>query len=331
MGHFDHQFMLGEESTYGTVAAQTRGFRFSGALAITPQRVESEMLRPGQNVARSDAWHPTPPRVAGQFSFDIFTKGFGVLFKHMLGNVVTTGPSADGAYTHTFTMPSAGLLGKSLTVQEGLPLHPSGTVQAITGSGGKVTDWTIGNSVGNTLALALGMDFQKITKNEVLTAASEPSNLDLFTWAGGSVSLGGSAYCVDEIEISCNNNLDVERDKICTSAAGYKAEPTPAGKIEPTFSIGADFDSMAQYDRAVSLTRAGAVATISAAWTGPNVIGGTTYPSVTVSVPVGRWDEWSAEPDTSGGGIKQAFSGVVRSDGTNSPVTIVYVSADSTP
>lgn len=326
MGLLDHQLMIGEESVYGTAVTPNRTFEFnSEGITEAYGRVESEALRVGQFVSRSDRWTPYFQGAAGSVSMDVLTKGFGVWLKHMLGGVSSSGPSADGAYTHTFTI--ADLWTKSLTLQTNRPFNPSGTAQPFTYSGGKITEWTLSNSVDGNLVLEAGLDFAKGDTATALAAAAYPTNMDNFTWVGGTVTIGGVAYDVTEFAVACNNGMNVDRRAIRNNSD--KKEPT-GGRRELSFSFAADFDSLAQRNRAAAATRAGALAEVKGKWVGPVAIGGTTFPSIEVKIPVGRFDEWSAAaegPDA----ISQSLSGMGMFDGTNSPATVTLVTADTTP
>ncbi len=328
MGMLDHQFMLGEESTYGTPVTPTRTFEYnSESIEESYGRTEGDPLRTGTQVARSDRFTPYFVGAAGSVEFDVLSKGFGVLLKHMLGGIATSGPT-DGCYTHTATM--AELWGKSLTVQVARPLNPSGTVQPFTFEGGKITEWTLSNSVEGNLVLEAGFDFEQVKTDTVLAAAAYPSLMENFTWAGGTVLVGGAdvGFCLNEISIAGNNSLNVDRR--CISNGTDKKEPNTNGRREITFSMSGDFASMAHRARAASLTAAGALAEIKATWLAPTLIGATTRPKLEVTIPAARFDEWSG---TAGGaeGIEQELSGVGRHNGTASPISIAYTTTDTTP
>lgn len=324
MGILDHQLMIGEESTYGVAVTPTRAYEFnSEGIEESFGRVESEALRTGQFVSRSDRWTPYFQGAAGSLQMDVLTKGFGVWLKHMLGGISSGTVGADGEYVHTATM--ADLFGKSLTVQVNRPFNPSGTNQAFTYRGGKVTEWELSNSVEGNLVLDVGMDFQQVATDTALAAAAYPTAMDNFTWAGGEILIGGVQTCVTEFSVSCNNNLDVDRR--CIRQNTDKKEPV-GGRREIAFSISADFESLDQRDRAAADSRAGALAAVVGRWVGPTAIGGTTYPEIEVTVPVGRFDEWSASVEGPEA-ITQELSGIGLFDGTNSPVTIAYTSADA--
>lgn len=326
MGILDHQFMLGVESTYATGVTPTRTYEFnSEGIEESYGRIESEALRVGQSVARSDRWTPYFEGASGSVQMDVMTKGFGIVLSHMLGGIATAAVGPDGEYVHTATL--ADLWGKSLTAQVNRPFNPSGTNQAFTYAGGKVTEWELSNSVEGNLVLELGMDFASVSTATALATAAYPSSMDNFTWAGGEILIGGSQYCVTEFAVSCNNGLDVDRR--CIRMNTDKKEPT-SGKREVTWSLSADFDSLTHRNRAASTTRAGALAAIVGRWVGPVAIGGTTFPEIKVTLPAGRFDEWQAAAEGPEG-ITQELSGVGLYDGTNSAVKIEYTTADTTP
>jgi hypothetical protein len=328
MGVLDHQLMIGEESTYGTPVVVNRTFEYnSEGIEDTFARTEGDPLRKGLQVPRSDRFTPYYAGGAGPIELDVMTKGFGILFKHMLGSIATSGPT-DTAYTHTATLGE--LFGKSLTVQVARPFYPSGTVQAFTFEGGKITEWTLSNSVENNLVLECGLDFEQVKTNTALATAAYPSAMENFTWAGGSILVGGAdvGFCVNEISIAGNNSLNVDRR--CISNGADKKEPAVNGRREITFSLSGDFASNAHRDRAAALTAAGALAEIKAAWIAPTLIGTTTYPKVEVTLGTARFDEWKA---SAGGaeGIQQELTGVARDNGVVQPISIAYTTADTTP
>lgn len=324
MGAMDHQLGFADESTYNTPVTVSRFFEYeSEGIEETYGRTEGDPLRVGSGVVRSDRSTPYFSGAAGPIQLAVMTKGFGYFLKHMLGGTATSGPAETTVYTHVGTEGS--LYGKSFTCQVNRPFHPSGTNQALTYAGGKITEWGLSNSVDGNLLLDLTTDFASVLTDTALASASYPTGMENFTWAGGVVSIGGSAYDITEFGFTWNNGLDVARRQI--RGETDKKQPT-SGRREGSFTIKADFDSLTQRNRAAATVRADTHAAISATWTGPTLLGTTLYPIVTVSIPAARFDTWSAP--TAAEGISQELSGVVRYDGTNSPVTIAVKNADST-
>jgi hypothetical protein len=91
-----------------------------------------------------------------------------------------------------------------------------------------------------------------------------------------------------------------------------------------------DFIDLTHYNRFVSATAAGALAQVIGTWTGPVLGGATTYPSLAVTLPTARFD--GDTPNVAGPGpLSINLKGRGLYDGTNSPVTLAYVTADTTP
>lgn len=326
MGLMDHQLGVKDEVSYNTALTVDRFFEYdSESITDDFRRTEGDPLRTGgEGVIRSDRSTPYYGGASGSVNMAVLTKGFGWWLKHMLGTSGTTGPAETTVYTHTGTLGS--LQGDSFTLQLNRPFNPSGTNQAFTFSGGKVTNWTLSNSVEENLMLELGLDFASGTTGTALAMAAYPTGMENFTWAGGVVSIGGSSVDVTEFSVSVDNGMDVDRRQIRANTA--KKEPT-TGRREVTFSLSADFESLAQRNRAAATTRAGTLAAISAVWTGPTLLGSTLYPIVQVDIPAARFDEWTGAVEGPEA-ITQTLSGVGRWDGTNSAITVTLKNADTT-
>lgn len=324
MAQLDHQLMLVDEVTYGTAVVTTRTFEFNTeGIEEQEGRTVGKPMRTGW-VERNDRFTPWYAGAAGPVQLDVLTKGFGILLKHMLGQVSTTGPSETTVYTHTATM--ADLLGKSMTLQINRPLHPTGTSQAFTFRGTKVTEWTLSNSVDGNLVLDLGLDAQISDSAIALAAAAYPTGMEPLSWAGGVITIGGTPFDVTEFSLKGNNNLAVDRRFIRGNTD--KKEPT-GGRRTVEFSLSADFDSMTQRNRAHATTRAAALAAVTAKWSGPTLLGSTIFPNLLVTLPAVRFDKWKAAV-ADDNGITQELSGTITFDGSASPVTMAYQSADTT-
>ena len=326
MGAMDFQCGFGDETVYGTAPAMSRFFEYDKeSIHATAGRTEGDPLRVGSGYARSDRFTPYIEGAAGSLDMAVTTKGFGFFLKHMLGTVTTTGPAEVVAYTHTGTEGS--LLGRSLSMQLNRPFNPSGTNQPFLYRGGKITDWTLSNSVDGNLLLSLGLDFMQVDTATALATATYPTGMDNFTWAGGAITVGGTAFDLTEFSLKNTSGLAVDRRQI--RANTDKKEPT-ASRREGSFSLKADFDTMAQRNRVVASTRAGALATLTAVWNGPTLLGTTLFPQVAVTVPAARFDEWKGSTESSDA-ISQELSGVVRYDAASSPITIAIRTADTAP
>lgn len=329
MTALDQAIVVKNESAYGTavsLSSGARAFEFNNeSIADQFMRTEGDPLRVGTFYQRDDRFTPFYGGAAGSIELDVMTKGFGFWLKHMLGAVNTTGPT-DSRYTHAGT--TADLYGTSFTCQVQRPFHPSGTAQAFTFEGGKVTEWELANSVDGNLVCTLGTDFEQVSTGTSLQDATSlyPTGMENLTWAGGVITIGGASTPVDEISIKGNNNLNVERRKI--SGSTDKKEPT-GGRRDGSFSLVADFDSLTLRNKAASATASGAMAEIVATWTGPTLLGTSAYPQLVVTIQ-GRFDEFTAANEGPEG-ISQQISGAFRYSVANSKaITIDYKSADAT-
>lgn len=326
MGALDQQVGIIDEVTYGTPPVVTKFFEFNQeGISETEGRTEGDPLRVGTFTKRSDRFTPYFSGAAGSVQMDVMTKGFAYWLKHMLGTTVTTGPAETTVYTHTGTM--SDLITKSFAFQVARPFHPAGTVQAFTYSGGKVTKWQLSNSVDGNLVADLDLDFQTVSTAVGLATASYPSGMENFTWAGGAVTVAGASFDITEVSVSGDNGLDVGRRQI--RANTLKKEPT-GGRREVTWSMKADFQDLTQRTIVHAATAAGALAQIVCTWNGPTLLGSTLFPKLVLTIPAARFDVWKAANDKPQG-LDQELSGVGLYNGTLSPVTIAYSSADITP
>lgn len=327
MAALDHQLGIVDEVTYGTLVTPTKFFEYNTeAISEAEGRTEGDPLRSATFAQRNDRFTPWFSGAAGNVQLDVMTKGFGYLLKHMLGAVATTGPTETTVYTHTGTV--SDLIGDMFTLQLNRPFHPTGTNQPFAYLGGKVTKWTLSNSVDGNLVCDLELDFQNVDTATALATASYPSGMENLTWAGGVVSIGGSAYDITEFSCSWDNAANVDRRYIRGNT--LKKEPIN-GRRMGEFSLSADFDSMTQRNRAHAATRSAALAQIIGTWTGPTLLGSTIFPNLKVTIPAARFDSWTAAAADSSGQISQELTGVMRYDGSASPVTLAYQSADVTP
>jgi hypothetical protein len=178
--------------------------------------------------------------------------------------------------------------------------------------------------------LTMTLDAYDEQTTVVLAAASYPTGSDLLTYAGGAITVGALAVDVASFDLKCTMNYKADRRFIRSST--LQREPAEGAYRAFTFDLTAEFTDMLQYGKFASASRAGALAALSAVFTGPTLIGATTYPSLTVTAPAARFDAASpvvAGPDL----LPLPLSGVILNTaaGVNDAVSLVYVSADSVP
>lgn len=325
MGAMDHQLGVAHETTYGTAVTVSRFFEYeSEGIDDSYGRTQGDPLRVGSGFVRSDRSTPYYEGASGSLQMAVLTKGFGFWLRHMTGSVPTTSGPTDATYTHTAA--EGDLFGDSFTMQINRPFHPSGTAQPFTYSGCKVAKWKLSNAVDGNLLLDLDIDAMQVATATALATASYPASMDNLTWAGGLITVGGTQVDVTEVAIEVDNGLKTDRRFVRQNTD--KKEPT-ASRRSGSASFKCDFDSLTHRSRAAATTRAGTLASFTGTWRGPVLLGATTYPEFTVTLPAIRFDDWKA---STGGteALVQELSGAMLYDGSTSPVTLTYKSADST-
>jgi hypothetical protein len=316
------------ETVYGTPVTVDRFFEFvDEGVTLDVGRIESKSQRSGSRAQRSDRFAVDRKGGGGPFTIQPLSKGFGWWLVHMLGTVATTGPNADGKFTHTGTFGS--LLGDFFTWQANRPLNPTGANQAFTYHGGKVAKWELANTIEGLLEVKFDLDFEDEDNSTGLAVASYPTAMEHFSFVGASVTIGGSAFDATDAKVVCDNKLKTNRRYLRGSS--LKKEPIEAALREVSFELEGDFDALTQYNRYVSATAAGAVAQVILTWQAPTLIAGTSFPTLVVTLPAARFDKPGPTVSSDAAPLMQKLGGKVLYDGTNSPVTIAYGSVDTTP
>lgn len=314
------QLGVAEEATYGTAVVPARFAEFdSENITATYGRIESNGLRPGR-MYRSDTRFTTfPEGAAGDLTMEVGSKGFGLWLKHMLGSIAMTAGAAGEVNTFTASPATAPL---SLTVQVGRPFYDDSAVQAFTYAGGKVNSWELGNNVGQNLVAKLTMDFQSEDTATPLAAASYPAGIETLSWAGCSVTIGGTAFDAIDLKVTGDNVLKTDRRYLRNNP--LKKLPIGDDFRKGAFDLKADFDSLTQRNRVAAATAAGTMAEVRARWDGKVLAGTSTYPSLEI-VLQGRFDKFDANV---GGpkAVEQNLSGEYLGA---SALSIVYKTIDS--
>lgn len=321
------QLGVKKETTYGTAVTVDRFFEFtSESMKLDTGRAESRGLRTGQRAPRSDRFVPYALGASGGISFDVLSKGFGIWLEHMLGTVATAGPT-DTAYTHTGTVGT--LCGKSFTLQVNRPFGACGdTPQAFTWEGGKISKWELSLSTEGVLSASFDLVCEDETTATALATASYPASAEIFSWVGGKCTVGGVAVDVKSWKVSVDNKLDDSR--IYLRENTRRKEPVESDYREISAEFVLDFDDLTMYNRFKSATAAGALALVELQATSATLIGTTTYPRVKVTLPAARFDEDSVAV----GGtdvLEQSVKVTGLYDGTASPISVAYTTADVTP
>jgi len=323
---FLSQLGVKAETTYGTGVTVDRFFEFdSESMAVEVGRVESSSIRAGSRAMRSDRRVPYVIGASGAFELPVLSKGFGFWLAQCLGTVTTGSPAETVVYTHTGTVGS--LTGKMFTAQVGVPQAGGSTITPKTGTGGKVKSFELSCAAGEPLKFSVDCDFQNLEHSTALATASYPTSMELLTFVGGSVTIGGTSVDVRSFNVKVDNGLATDRRFIRSSA--LKKEPVEASHRKIDVELGLDFDSTTHQDRVLAATASGAQAQVVLTCSGLTTIGSTLKPALTITVPVVMFD---GDTPTVGGPdlVSESIKGMGLFDGTNSPITIAYRTLDTT-
>lgn len=314
------QLGIVDEVTYGTYVAPTRWLEFTEEdVKLDIERNESEGIRTGQRVLRQDHWKAGKRQAAGGITLEVPNKGFGLVLKHMLGTIATAASGTGKKHTATI----GDLWGDMFTAQFGRP-DISGTVQPYSYLGCKIAEWELSNSPDEFLLCSLTIDARDETTAQALAAASAPTATDIFHWAGGSFTIGGSATPLIDFSLQGNNGL--KTDRFFLAGTNLKSQPIQAAMAEITGEVTVDFDGLTQYNRFVGGTHAAIVGT----WVSALEYDTGLPFKVVVTLPACRFDGETPGIEA-GETLQQAMPIKVVDDGTNPPISIDYYTSDASP
>jgi hypothetical protein len=247
----DGQVGLVTESVYGTAVTVTRFHEVTGA-AIQPETVVVAPKLVGRGLfRRSDRRKTVVVGGNGKFTTLLLTKGCGVLLKHMTGSVATLQVGSTDEYTHTFTPDTAnGMRGLSATVQVGLPFV-GGTVQPMTGTGGKINAWKLTAAVNDAVMIETEWLFRTILTNVALATDTYPTSAEMLTFDQITFTVDGDAQEVSSVELSATNALADGRRYL---GAPLRAEPLANDEWEYGGKFTIEWSSLDTYNAWISGT-----------------------------------------------------------------------------
>lgn len=313
------QLMVGEEVTHGTAVTPTRGYEFvSESMKLDIARLESQGIRAGTRIRRSDRWAAGRKTVSGSIAMELANKSFGLWLKHMFGAIAITTPGG-GTLTRDHTA-TPGDLPAGLTVQFGRP-DETGTVQPFTYEGCVVTDWELTAETGQISTLSVDLSAEDETTVTGLATASYPAGLTLLTYVGATLDIAGAEVPVKKATVKGSNGLNTDRTRLGSQLRRIPVEGTwreYSGEVEAYFA------SLAAYNRFVNGTEAALVLE----WVGANIETTLNY-GLTITANV-RFD---GETPTVGGPdeIMQPLPFVCRDTGSGpgTAISVVYRTTDT--
>lgn len=304
----DSRLGIAKESTYGTRVAPTRFFPFNSEdFGFDFNRYFSPALGVGRWVRPSVT---TTKGGSGSFNGDIPTTGFGYILDGLHGNTVT--PVQDGAtisytQTHTLDTPPS----KSFSVQVQTPPVTTSTLlpQDLTGVmfGGIALSW----SAGGVLKWSVPTVVQNLDTTQSLATYTPPSAWTVLSFAGGSLSIGGTPITDITGDGSLTIGFNLRDDAFALGTTGLMAKPVETDRPTATGTFTSDFNDMTHFNRVVNNTVADVVlkfegATIASTFkytmqvTVPQCVFTSPRPNVDGPGPVSQTVNFSSAPSTSG-------------------------------
>ena len=315
----DHTLGFGEESTVGTaIAPSARIEVVNESLKLTVERIESKGLKAGRRFLSSNGWAAGKKSVEGDIEVEIPSNGFGTLLKHLLGTVATTTPA--GATTrrlHTIT--SGDLNAKSLTF-EVARTDVAGTSHKFTYNGCAIMDCEIACGVGDYATAKLTIDgWNETVSAASATSASYPTGTPL-VFTGAAITIAGSSVPVTQFSCKIATGRKADRYFLGSSLKSQQVESDMRmvdGKID------VEWTGLTQYQRFVN----GTTAAIVAKFETQDVIESTVKGYLEITIPVARFD--GETPNGGGEIVKQSVDFMALDNGTDEPITIKYLSLDT--
>lgn len=316
------QIGFADESTYGTYATPARFLEFnSESLKADVVHVESRGIGTGRWL-KSGRHKEYSKGANGSIELDVMTKGFGLLFEHMLGSYANT--VVAGAERRGRSTPDAnGKAGQSLTIQVGRP-DVGGTSRPFNYEGCKIVGWEFAAALDDPLRLTIDIDAENEQTTSALETASYPSAAEIFVMSEGALTLAGSSISVKSFRIRSEEGLDTDRRFI----GNTKKEPLAAGPATISGVLDFEFEALTRHGQWKAGTE---VANLIATFTSPTTIaggGGAGPYKIVITIPLIRFTDGG--PNVGGPEILQESLGFeALNDGSNPVCTIDLHSTDT--
>lgn len=323
------QIGFAAESVYGTYVAPTRFLEFnSEGLIFNRETIQSAGIRKGSTVQRTGRWAVNKKGGGGPVTFEMATKGFGLILKHAMGNVAITTPGTPaGALARIHTHTLGDLDDLSLTIQKGLPDVETGTVRAFSFLGCTVTEWTLSVDVDGLLMFNPTFDAQDMSTAQSLATASFATADKLFSYQQVAVTISAGGEEPTAVSINAGHGMNTARYFIRSNA--LKKRPVIAARRTLGGTMTFEFEDMVQVNRFLNAAP-GAEVALEITATGDEIDVGFPANSnqVKVTVPAARFD--GEVPVVGGPDILTVTAPFeILDNGSAQPLTVIYQTSDT--
>lgn len=301
------------ETVAGTYVAPTRHLEHvKESLKFNRQWIDSQGLKGCRRTLSRRVLGTS--EVTGSVTHELGPQGIGILLKQLMGAVSTSGA---GPYTHTFTAGDG--VESTMTVQVGRP-SINGTVNAFSYTGMQLTGATFSSKAGEIVQSDWDWYGMAEVTSQTLVAPTYPATFNPFSFSNVTLTIAGSAYESDSIEIKVDNGLRTGHFVQRATLPGSPTVSRQAGYRQWTGTIASDFMDLTAYNRFVNGTEASLVATFDAGASAKLVFTGNvlfTGETPTVDGP---------------GVLKQSLPfQFVSTSADNTALTVTLTNADSAP
>lgn len=259
------QFGLSEEAVVGTAQAPDHFYEFeSETLAAKKKVVQAEGIRAGNMYDRGAGRYVTQRWAEGDLNINFPIKKAGLLIRHLLGSPLLTPTQLSGAAYQGVHVPGT-TLGKSLSLQKGVPPTSGNAPEPFTYPGAKITDWELSCAQSDLVKLKLtfdAMDELTLGTTPASPALGTPSYATggFFTFVQGTLKQGGTVSTV-----STPAPVTPTQNAPATSTSGGSL-PTATQYFLKIAALNATGETVASSEQTIT-TGAGSTNTITANWT----------------------------------------------------------------
>lgn len=298
---------FGAESTYGTAVSRTNWRPLiSSSLTRTIEKVPRPTLRVGGAGAMRRSHYIQSDNAGGSFTMEASYRSMGLICKHLMGAVATTGTNP---YTHVYTF--ADDVPTGLTIENN---RGTGTSEVFEGC--RLNSGSFAVSAGGVMTC----DFDVIAETGAATPRAsagtptfEATDAPILHNQAGQFTFGGATYDLIDMTLTVNNALAVRQHLGST----VTAKPLRSDFQSVEMSITLEVED-ALYAAFISDTESDAHITFTDGTRSFRIDLQNAYLS-TVSDPVSDANV-----------VRQSVTLIGQSDGTNEGLKLTVVNGDST-